>query len=67
MTLTPQHKAMLSSYARTAISAGLAVYLAGNTDVKAIGSAMVAALAGPLMRWLNPGDTAFGKGSKTGE
>lgn len=54
---------MIQSYVRTAISASLAVWIAGNHDLKAIGVAGVSALAGPLMRWLNPSDTAFGKGS----
>jgi hypothetical protein len=64
MKLTAQNKAMLASYARTAISAGIAVYLAGNHDVKAIGAAAFAAISGPLMRWLNPSDPAFGRGAK---
>jgi len=64
MALTEQHKAMLASYARTAISAGIAVYLAGNHDAKAIAAAAFAAISGPLMRWLNPKDTAFGRGAK---
>lgn len=55
---------MLASYGRTAVSAGLAVYMAGNHDAKAIIAAMVAAVSGPLMRWLNPSDPAFGRGSK---
>jgi hypothetical protein len=54
---------MLASYARTAISAGIAVYLAGNHDAKAIGAAAFAAVSGPLMRWLNPNDKAFGRGA----
>lgn len=63
MKLNAKNKAMLESYARTAISAGLAVWMTGNHDVKAMATAAVSALAGPLMRWLNPKDTAFGKGS----
>jgi hypothetical protein len=63
MKLSNQNKAMIQSYVRTAISASLAVWIAGNHDLKAIGVAGVSALAGPLMRWLNPSDTAFGKGS----
>ena len=33
-----------------------------NHDVKAIGTAGVAALAPVIMRWLNPNDPAFGRG-----
>jgi hypothetical protein len=64
MNLTEQQKALVASYVRTAISAGIAVYLAGNHDAKAIAYAAFAAIAGPLMRWLNPNDKAFGRGAK---
>lgn len=53
-------QAALASYLRAAISAVLAMYLAGNTDAKALGSAALAAVAGPLLRALNPNDDAFG-------
>lgn len=52
---------MLASYARSFLAAGLAVYMAGVTDPKAILSAGVAALLPVLMRWLNPNDPAFGR------
>jgi hypothetical protein len=63
MKITEQQKALVASYARTAISAGIAVYLAGNHDLKAIGAAAFAAISGPLMRWFNPNDKAFGRGA----
>lgn len=53
-------QAALASYLRAAVSAVLAMYLAGNTDAKALGSAALAAVAGPLLRALNPNDPAFG-------
>lgn len=53
-------QAALASYLRAAVSAVLAMYLAGNTDAKALGSAALAAVAGPLLRALNPNDQAFG-------
>ena len=56
-------KAMIASYARTAISAGLGMYLAGHTDPKSIGMAAAGAVAGPLFRALNPKDTSFGIGA----
>jgi len=52
---------MLASYARSFIAAGLAVYLAGVTDPKAILSAGGAAILPVLMRWLNPNDTVYGR------
>jgi hypothetical protein len=53
-------QAAAASYGRTAISAVLALYLAGNTDAKALASAALASVAGPLLRALNPKDSAFG-------
>jgi hypothetical protein len=54
-------KPMLASYARSFIAAGLAVYMAGVTDPKAILSAGVAAVVPVLMRWLNPNDQVYGR------
>lgn len=57
-------QAVAASYARTAVAAALALYMAGNTDVKSLATAALAAVAGPLLRALNPKDSAFGLGSK---
>jgi hypothetical protein len=59
MKITPQIKAMAASYARTAVSAALAVWMTGNHDVSAIGVAAATAVLGPL-RYLNKNDSAFG-------
>jgi hypothetical protein len=56
-------QAVAASYARTAVSAVLALYMAGNHDGKALASAALASVAGPLLRALNPKDTAFGIGA----
>ena len=56
-------QAALASYARTAASAGIAMYMAGHTDPKSIGMAAAGAVAGPLLRALNPKDTSFGVGA----
>jgi hypothetical protein len=61
--MNKQIQAALASYARTVISAVLAMYLSGNTDAKALGSAALAAVAGPLLRALNKNDGAFGLGA----
>jgi hypothetical protein len=51
-------KQMGGSWARAAISAALAYYLAtGNMDLKAIGSAALASVAPPIYRYLNPKDS----------
>jgi hypothetical protein len=54
-------KAMLASYARSAIAAALAVYSTGNTDPTDWLKAAVAALVPVVMRWANPNDPAYGR------
>jgi hypothetical protein len=53
-------RAALESYARSFVVAAIAVYSAGETDVKAILIAGLAAVAGPAIRAINPKDPAFG-------
>ena len=52
------------SYLRTALSAILGAYIAGQTDPKLLASLAVSAVAGPLLRALNPNDATFGRVSK---
>lgn len=58
-----QLEAILASYARTAVSAAVAMYMAGHTDPKDLATAALAAVIGPLARAINPKDGAFGRGS----
>jgi hypothetical protein len=58
--MNAQLKAALESYARSFVVAAIAVYSAGETDVKAILIAGLAAVAGPAIRAINPKDPAFG-------
>jgi len=60
-------KALLSSYGRSMIAAVLAVYMTGNTSPSDLSKAGIAALLPPLMRWANPSDKAFGRGSNPSE
>lgn len=57
-------KAMIASYGRSALAAVLALYMAGNTNPKDLVAAAVAAVAPPLLRFLNPNDGSFGRGSE---
>jgi hypothetical protein len=59
-----QLKAALMSYVRTALSAILGAYIAGQTDPKLLGTLALSAVAGPLLRALNPKDAAFGRTAK---
>jgi hypothetical protein len=61
--LTRQQKAAVASYLRSALAAVLAVVATGNYAPDDIAKAAVAALLPPLIRWANPKDTAFGRGS----
>jgi len=57
-------KAIAATYLRAAVASVIALYLAGVTDPKALLSAALAAVAGPLLKALDPKATEFGKGSK---
>lgn len=61
--LTPTQKAALLSYLRSVLAAVLAVASTGNYAPDDIVKAAVAALLPPLIRWANPRDVAFGRGS----
>jgi hypothetical protein len=51
-------KQMAGSWARAALSAALAYYMAtGDMDLKAIGSAALASVIPPIYRYLNPKDS----------
>jgi hypothetical protein len=60
---TTKLKAIAITYARAAMAAVLALYLAGNTDLKALATAAVAAVAGPLLKALDSSAPEFGRGS----
>jgi hypothetical protein len=57
-------KAVLASYLRAAVASVLALYLAGVTDPKALAMAGVSAIAGPVLKWLDPKSPDFGRGSE---
>jgi hypothetical protein len=52
-----------STYLRAAVAAVLAMYMAGITDPKVLANAFVAALAGPLLKALQPNEKDYGVGS----
>jgi len=57
-------KAIAATYLRAAAAAVIALYLAGVTDPKALLSAAVGAVAGPVLKALDPKATEYGRGSK---
>lgn len=56
-----QLKAVASTYLRAAVASVIALYLAGVTDPKALLSAALAAVAGPVLKALDPNAKEFGK------
>lgn len=57
-------KAVIATYLRAAVAAVLALYLAGTSDLKTLALAGVAAVAGPVLKALDPNSPEFGVGSK---
>lgn len=52
------------SYFRAAAAAVVALYLAGDVDPKHLLTAGAAAVAGPLLKALDPSAKEFGRGAK---
>ena len=57
-------KAIAVTYLRAGIAAVLALYLAGEQDPKKLAMALVAAVAGPVLKALDSTAPEFGRGSK---
>lgn len=57
-------EAVVKTYLRAAIASVLALYLAGVTEPKALLSAALAAVAGPILKAIDPNSPEFGVGSK---
>jgi len=57
-------EAIIATYLRAAIASVIALYLAGVSDPKALLSAGLAAVAGPVLKALDPNSEEFGKSTK---
>ena len=64
MATSKQTKEALYSYLRVAAATAMTLVLAGETEPKKFVAAVVAATFPPIIRWLNPNDSAYGRGSK---
>jgi uncharacterized membrane protein YgaE (UPF0421/DUF939 family) len=64
MKINAKTQAVLATYLRAGIAAVIALYLAGETDPKKLSMAAIAAVAGPVLKWLDPKSTEFGRGAK---
>jgi hypothetical protein len=56
--------AILGSYVRAAVAAVLALYLAGETNLKTLALAALTGAAGPLLKALDSSDPSFGRGAE---
>lgn len=54
-------EAIVATYLRAAAASVIALYLAGVTEPKALASAALAAVAGPILKALDPNAKEFGK------
>ncbi len=59
-----QFKQVALSWFRAAAASAVALYLAGETDIKTLAYAALAGAAGPVLKWLDPSAGEFGRGSK---
>jgi hypothetical protein len=59
-----QFKQITLTWFRAAAAASIALYLAGETDLKTLGMAAIAGAAGPILKWLDVSAVDFGRGSK---
>ena len=64
MKINAKMKSMLATYLRAGVASVIALYLAGVTDPKALATAGIAAIAGPLLKALDPKATECGRGAK---
>jgi len=59
-----QFKQIALTWFRAAAASAIALYLAGEHDLKTLAMAAVAGFAGPVLKWLDASATEFGRGSK---
>jgi hypothetical protein len=56
-----QLKQVSLTWFRAAASAAIALYLAGETNVKVLGTAALAGFLGPVLKWLDSSAKEFGR------
>ena len=61
MKINEQFKQMTLTWFRAAASAAIALYLAGETDLKVLGIAALTGFLGPVLKWLDPSAGEFGR------
>ena len=56
-----QFKQIALSWFRAAAAAAVALFLAGESDLKTLSMAALAGAAGPILKWLDSSATEFGR------
>jgi hypothetical protein len=64
--MKPSDKALLASYGRSMLAAVVALAVTGNTDPFALLAAAIGAVCPTALRYFNPKDMKFGRGSSQG-
>jgi hypothetical protein len=59
-----QFKQIALSWFRAAAASAVALYLAGETDLKTLSMAALAGAAGPILKWLDSSATEFGRSAQ---
>lgn len=59
-----QFKQVSLTWFRAAAAAAVALYLAGETNLKVLGTAALAGFLGPVLKWLDASAPEFGRGAK---
>ena len=54
-------KKVLGTYSRAFLASALTLAISGVTDPKALLAAGLASVLPPLLRWIDPKDTGYGK------
>ena len=62
--MNAKFQAALLSWFRAAASAAVALYLTGISDPKTLGAAALAGFIGPVLKWLDPSATEYGRGAE---
>ena len=62
--MNAKFQAVLLSWFRAAASAAVALYLAGQTDLKVLATAALTGFLGPVLKWLDGSSTDFGRGAE---
>jgi hypothetical protein len=52
------------SWFRAAAASAIALYLAGQTDLKVLATAALTGFLGPVLKWLDGSSTDFGRGAE---